>query len=421
MEITTRSTSLNILIKFWFVVLASLAACLVGILLFRHGYTESYGTYRRLTTVADADSDGDLDVILVGTRWEGASTSFAGAMVWYNQGEGKFSLGEQRFGGFSTGTGDVDKDGDPDLLVQNGMLDLYLNQGGAQGGQAGFFEIHNPIRPKLKLEGHNDMGGSVSLGDLDRDGDVDGFVTNCCYGESDGGPDHDFLSPSFSWVWLNEWDPRGWLVRHSLLVPALDGLPVPASALGDLDNDGDLDAFVVVSQPRAGKAGSLADQVLLNDGTGGFTDSGQRLGESDSTSVALGDVDADGDLDALVGAREGATLWTNQGGAQAGAVGSFEGYAQNFARISARLVFLHDLDNDGDLDALFAWQNLAEIWHNNGAGVFTPAGQTFPLSRRRGLVVGDFNADGWADIFSAEETGYQLWLNDHGSFVLHED
>ncbi len=409
MEIPTRSTSINILIKFWFVVLASLATCAVGIYLFQQWYTESYNTYRRLTTVADVDNDGDLDVILTGTRWEGVATSFAGAVIWLNQGDGKFVQDEQRFGGFSTATGDVDQDGDLDLLVLDGLLNLYLNQGGAQGGKAGIFEIHNPIRPKIKMEGHFDMGGSVTLGDLDNDGDLDGLATNCCYGAPSGNPDEDFLTPSFAWVWLNEWDPRGWLVRHSYTLDELDGLTLPAAALGDMDGDGDLDAFAVAGKPRTGLTVSLADRVLLNDGTGKLADSGQRLGESDSTSVALGDVDGDGDLDALVGTRDAARLWTNQGGDHAGTPGIFNDYAQIIAKKATSAVFLHDLDNDADLDLILTGKRRAELWWNDGQGNFTPADMSYPFSQRQGLAVGDFNADSRAEIFIAQETGYKVY------------
>ena len=62
-----------------------------------------------------------------------------------------------------------------------------------------------------------------------------------------------------------------------------------AVALGDLDGDGDLDAMVAnYNQPNT---------VWTNDGTGTFTNSGQTLGISGSNSIALGDLDGDGDLD----------------------------------------------------------------------------------------------------------------------------
>ena len=82
--------------------------------------------------------------------------------------------------------------------------------------------------------------------------------------------------------------------------------------------------------------------------------------------------------------------------------GSFDTYR--------RLTTVTDLDNDADLDAVFAWRNLVEIWHNNARGHFSPANQTFPFSRRHALAIDDFNADGRAEIFIPEETGYKVWF-----------
>jgi hypothetical protein len=67
-----------------------------------------------------------------------------------------------------------------------------------------------------------------------------------------------------------------------------------AVALGDVDGDGDLDALI------ANWVGQ-ANQVWVNDGSGLFTDSGQSLGTIGSLSTALGDLDGDGDLDAFIG------------------------------------------------------------------------------------------------------------------------
>jgi len=60
---------------------------------------------------------------------------------------------------------------------------------------------------------------------------------------------------------------------------------------GDVDGDGDLDAFV---------ANQHGNKVWLNDGSGTFTNSGQSLGDEYSRGIGLGDLDADGDLDAFV-------------------------------------------------------------------------------------------------------------------------
>jgi len=112
-------------------------------------------------------------------------------------------------------------------------------------------------------------------------------------------------------------------------------------ALGDVDGDGDLDAFVA-NQADPNK-------VWLNDGNGIFTDSGQSLGSSDSFGVALGDVDGDGDLDAFVANYAGHNkVWLNGGS------GIFTDSGQSLGDSPSVDVALGDVDGDGDLDAFVA-------------------------------------------------------------------
>jgi hypothetical protein len=405
----SRSTKL-------FELLVTLGLAVLGLYLcfFTVLYSEWKGPHRSITDVADLDGDGDLDVIVGHTRWESADISWAGITLWINQGGEQFTRSDQELpGGFSAAAGDVDGDGDADLLILDGYgLRLSLNQGGAQEGKLGVFKANNPIRPSNQWRGHADMGGSVILGDLNNDGAVDGFVAGCCYGSGKNPLVASSHIPSSAWVWINEWDPRGWLVRHTSSLSELDGLPMRAAALGDLDGDVDLDVFAAIGVPTIGTGNSLDDLVLLNDGSGNFTASDQWQGSSDSTAVALDDVNGDDDLDALVGTQNGAIVWINQGGAPGGQEAIFAPSEQKISGRRTRAVFLYDLDGDGDQDALIAGLRQAVIWWNNGQAVFTQSSQRFRYSERHGLAIGDFNGDGSPDIFAGADTkAYNVWFN----------
>ena len=75
-------------------------------------------------------------------------------------------------------------------------------------------------------------------------------------------------------------------------------------ALGDLDGDGDIDAFV---------SNDTANTVWLNDGSANFTGTGQTLGSYDSRRSSLGDLDGDGDLDAFCVNWGFNLVWINDG------------------------------------------------------------------------------------------------------------
>ena len=131
--------------------------------------------------------------------------------------------------------------------------------------------------------------------------------------------------------------------------------------LGDLDGDGDLDAYVANN--------GLGNRVYLNDGTGVFADSGQSLGDHASREVSLGDVDGDGDLDAVVSNTTQETrVWQNNGS------GVFTD-SQSFDSGNSQGLQLGDLDGDGDLDAFVAISGSGnQVWRNNG-GTFGNSGQ----------------------------------------------
>ncbi|MBA3534157.1 MAG: VCBS repeat-containing protein, partial [Ardenticatenales bacterium] len=118
-------------------------------------------------------------------------------------------------------------------------------------------------------------------------------------------------------------------------------------ALGDIDADGDLDALVA-------NASGQAETVWVNNGSGSYSAhaSTPSFGVGESFDVALGDIDADGDLDALVAniGGQAETVWVNDGS------GSYSAHAStpSFGAGQSIAVALGDIDGDGDLDALVA-------------------------------------------------------------------
>jgi hypothetical protein len=141
-------------------------------------------------------------------------------------------------------------------------------------------------------------------------------------------------------------------------------------ALGDLDGDGDVDAYNANHGP---------DEVWINAGgrqggqPGFFIDSGQRLGEASSRQVSLADLDGDGDLDAAISIdgrldhRTALEIRLNDG------QGNFPAVSQRIAPWKAQAFALGDLDEDGDLDVFAAWyENQYTIWWNRGDGNFKP-------------------------------------------------
>ncbi len=174
-------------------------------------------------------------------------------------------------------------------------------------------------------------------------------------------------------------------------------------SLGDFDADGDLDAFVA----NVGEG----NRVWLNDG-GVFTDSGQQLGGFNSISVAVGDVDADGDLDAFVAnVLEENLVWLNNGS------GQFTYNGQYLGEAASNDVSLGDVDGDGDLDAFVVNSYQPNrVWINNG-GQFTDSGQLLGNHTSRGVELGDLDGDGDLDALVVNSyDGNRIWLNDGGNF-----
>jgi hypothetical protein len=237
------------------------------------------------------------------------------------------------------------------------------------------------------------------LADLDANGTLDIFTAGCCGGQTN---DSQPLYP-FDTVWLN--DGTG---RFQNTGQLLSEKGSNAVALGDLDGDGFQDAFVATGQSTDSNLNITfynPNTVWLNDGQGNFRDSGQRLGNQESLAVALGDLNRDGSLDAVVGNHGPDEVWLNDG------KGNFTLSSQSLGDGSAQSVHIADLDNDGDLDVFIAEELGGRAWFNDGTGQLTAGSQQINYGHSAAVNLGDLDGDSLIDLLVVGLVDYQLWRN----------
>jgi hypothetical protein len=245
-------------------------------------------------------------------------------------------------------------------------------------------------------------------------------------------------------------------------------------ALFDFDNDGDLDVFLVqgdaldrsqtpvarqrVARGRTAIATPATSRLFRNDLTIG-TDGGRSLRFTDVTGragvglraygmgVAVGDYDGDGHLDLFVTAFGPDTLYHNNGDGTFTDATRQAGVSDAYWSTSAAFV---DYDRDGRLDLFVAnyvdftiaanqwcsdpvgardycgpraYRPVADrLYHNEGNGRFADLSEAAGISKADGaglgVATGDYNGDGWIDLYVANDaTPNQLWINRHnGTF-----
>jgi len=191
---------------------------------------------------------------------------------------------------------------------------------------------------------------------------------------------------------------------------------------GDFNDDGWPDLYLSIF--------GAPNRLFLNNGQGGFEDATTKeIGDpGEAFGVAVGDIDNDGALDIFQAAGGGngrdlsrSLMLLNLGDGQF--VDFTEGVGlpalTNVSLLSTRLV---DIDNDGDLDLLtgnsqpFSLTDNAGdldshfLFLNDGDGFFTDATDQSGLSEvELGLVIADYDRDGFLDVASRRKSGRTNW------------
>jgi uncharacterized protein (DUF2141 family) len=351
--------------------------------------------------LGDLDGDGDLDAFSAGT---GYSVSGGPSLTLLNDGTGLLQLAAVQPPGLirakEVALGDVDGDGDLDALVLgipgmgSGSRRFYVNMGAASFGDA-----------TSQFQGDVGLPSGAAFRDMDGDGDLDAVLSGTYSG-----------SPSNNVVLVRN-DGTGAFTFEAGAFPP-DSPLTSDFAIGDVDGDGDLDVFA--GGPgfcQFAPCLAVPSRLYLNDGSGLFSDASAQLPAllNSTAGVALGDVDGDGDLDAYVGNGAGAPgfsqdrLYLNDGaGAFADATSQLP--VENGL---AGPVALLDVDGDGDLDAWIAAFPLPQVYLNDGSGIFSDASAALPVgwSSASSLAPGDLDGDGDPDLVLADSGRVRVLSN----------
>ncbi len=318
-------------------------------------------------TFVDVDGDRDLDVLVAnGRHWPQVNE------VFLNNGKGRFTLGYPLGVEFSTSyalpAGDLDGDGDCDVVVANDSApnQIYRNDG------KGRFSLAGVIGPEVEPT------RGVKLADLNGDGMLDVLVTN--RGTENG-------------IYLNEGNlkfakKRGFGTRDDATI---------SLSVADVNQDGYPD---LVLANRNGQENA----VYLNDSKLSFSKS-YPFGEgNDQTrAVAIADMDGDGHLDivtANIGEANGVYFGDSTGLFDDGIrFGRPEGQTYS--------IIVMDMDKDGDPDIVTGNVRMQNaVYFNDGTGrhfVEVRFGGLEDITY--GIAVGDVNADGFPDIGVANSDG----------------
>ncbi len=374
---------------------------------FRAAVPYNSGAYHTVSVaVGDVNGDGKPDLV-VGSYCASSSNCASGSVgVLLGNGNGTFRAAvSYSSGGYeaqSVAVGDVNGDGKLDLLVANTICAPNDCATGSVGVLLGNGD--GSFQPVVTYDSGGFSAESVAVADVNGDGKPDLLVTNNCVTEGA----FNCVNGSVG-VLLGNGDGT----FQSAVSYGSGGTGASSVAVRDVNGDGKLDLLLANACGNNGNYGCMIGSVgvLLGNGSGTFKAAAiDASGGYEPYSVAVGDVNRDGNPDLLVANECGNTDDCN--GVVGVLLGNGDGTFQpvvtyDSGGYDAQSVVVADVNGDGKPDLLVANGNGAVgVLLGNGDGTFQAA-----MSYGSGgqdaesVAVADVNGDGEPDLLVANGNG----------------
>ena len=287
---------------------------------------------------------------------------------------------------WATAIADIDNDGDNDIIVGGSFDDIKVLKNTNNTGE---FTISLLSNSDFFVQGTNFV-------DIDNDGFVDIFSCN------DEGENFKFKNNGQGGFTNTP------ALINTTTTPQSDNSGNYASIWTDHDNDGDIDLYL--SKCRAGVDDASDPRrinlLFENDGSNNFRDvtqgSGLKIG-AQTWTTDFGDIDNDGDMDAFVlNHYDDVQLMLNNGNGTYTDITASSGFlpilSKNSGVFGIQSLF-RDFNNDGFLDLLFVGSK-HYLFYNNGDNTFSSDPNPFDFDQVESAAVGDLNHDGFLDIYA---------------------